>query len=89
MKLELFEYALRVIGVGVCDKPPVRDGRKYVLHGIGHESRAPNPNTSKYGVGIGGKFIQIIELIRITIFFFRTVKDFYTWQSTGSIFSAA
>ena len=47
------------------------------LHGIGHESRAPNPNTSKYGVGIGGKFIEVIELIRITILFVRTDKLLY------------
>ena len=29
------------------------------LHGIGHESRAPNPSTSKHGVGIGGELIEI------------------------------
>ena len=56
-----------------------------VLHGIGHESKAPNPNTSKYGVGIGGTFIEIMKLIQITILLVLTVKELQEEQpSSGS-----
>ena len=34
MKLKLFVYALRVIDVGACDVPPMRDSRKYVHYTI-------------------------------------------------------
>ena len=34
MKLKLFVYALRVIDVGACDVPPMRDRRKYVHYTV-------------------------------------------------------
>ena len=53
-----------------------------MLHGIGPESRAPNPNTSKCDLEIGGKFIEMNELIRIAILFVRTVKLCHHWYAT-------